>query len=160
MLLQIWIVFEEHNKSIGFHGDLIRHLRPDERNVADLIQKAFYWNDAERVTSPELLPKRYKCLKGIYWHPTGVEGLLKLYKNTVDMKWHYLIENGTPINQTNVVKSANNNTLGFILGDTVGLSQIQEQIVSELVSPVLLNLGSQSLLTSHCIVILLYLLDQ
>lgn len=174
------------NTSQGFwllivDGDKVRHIRPDERNIASIIQKRVYngcsctaqehiriddvsRSKATRESSSAVL----KCCKGLcLLRCSSFENLLSQL-DLSSLVACYLNENGQLVNsswfQQQIKKNSYPSRKRFlvVLGDDKGLDQVQklQDIENQLLSHFhLLSLGRHSLLTSQCITIIHYLLD-
>jgi len=129
---------------IRFEGERMKKVSPDERNIACFIKKAL-----ENVIDNEEL----EFNPGIFVSKKDLDSVLeKLSKEKIP--FYLLEESGVSINSIKLVDNA-----VFILGDHQGFSKSDLQIIEKF-RPIKVSLGKISYTTSHCIVILNYLLDQ
>ena len=123
------------NIYIRFEGNRMRKVSPDERNIAIFIKKA-----KENLRNYE-----YEFHPGIF---VGKKTLKEVLDSLND-KIYLLTEDGKEIKFSEGA---------FILGDHKGFKNEDLKII-EKYNPTKISLGRKSYLTSHCIVIVNYLLD-
>lgn len=165
-------------------GTSIRHLRPDERNLAVILKKLLYrgkcTQGGDRTThcylealtfedsaSPMLQPTQ-KCLVGLsYFNADCMSALVSTSRQCSN----FLVEEGivlTPMAILDLIGSQFSNfqresdelyEFNFFLGDAKGYSDFHRELLLEVDSLTEICLGRQSLLTSHCIVLLHHYID-
>jgi len=160
----ISIAFEGSEQAVVLNvdGDKVRHLRPDERNIAAFIQKAlhrFGLSMSSDDSFQEVDPK-YKCLKGF----TVTEGgLIEWVKATRTAPVLFLLdENGIPLEEW-LGKPGNADAIRdkgvkAVLGDDWDLKVCQIDLLQQQ-GAIPISLGSVPLLSSHCIILLHHFLD-
>eukprot|EP01124_Arcella_intermedia_P010653 TRINITY_DN1716_c0_g1_i1.p1 TRINITY_DN1716_c0_g1~~TRINITY_DN1716_c0_g1_i1.p1 ORF type:complete len:169 (-),score=28.94 TRINITY_DN1716_c0_g1_i1:48-554(-) len=165
MNTKLWLIFEKDHKTISVSGKEVRHLRPDEANIASILRTVIYMTQEEMdAISAGVIEKRLKCTKGFVKMDFGLEDFvacIKMEPQNERASWFYLEEKGTPVQRISPPDCSQ--PVFVVIGDKDGLTEGQEQFLqSHLQSHSLqtLNLGPHSLLGSHCIIIFHHYLDQ
>lgn len=124
---------------IRFEGKKLKKASPDERNLAILIRKAI-----ERVKDKEI-----ESTPGVFVSREGFKDFLEKYK---ERNIYVLDEKGENINNIEMKKDP-----VFVLGDNLGIPLECQDLLLNFPK---ISLGPVSYLTSECITIVNYILDQ
>jgi tRNA (pseudouridine54-N1)-methyltransferase len=137
-------------KIVRFCGETLRSLNPDERSSGSLIQKALLI-DASAVEK--------ESTPGVFVRTGNLTALLEEMKGTRQI--YYLKEDGQDILEMSaeIARSLPFNNPAFILGDNQGVFEDDEKAIEE-AGASKLSVGPRSLLSSHCITLLLNMLDR
>jgi tRNA (pseudouridine54-N1)-methyltransferase len=124
---------------IRLEGTRLKHLNPDERSTAALLQKALkaYTESVAKESEIESTP-------GIFISAGGLQNVLEALQK-LGLKPYMLHEQGQPIRQAKLASQA-----AFILSDHLEFSPEEELLLSDLPQ---LSLGALSLHADHCITI-------
>jgi tRNA (pseudouridine54-N1)-methyltransferase len=142
--VQVFLVLGggEPRKTLWLKGQELRHLNPDERTTAALLQKALALA-AEREWS--------RSTPGISVRTGGLRDLLEDLRGS---KLFYLREDGADIR--NLHSDISEGT--FLLGDHLGMLP-EEELLAEEAGAKVVSMGPVSLHADHCIVLLNWLMD-
>ena len=147
-------------KIIRFCGETMRSLNPDERSSGSLIQKALLVNAS---------PFEKESTPGVFVRTGNLTALLEEMKGKRPI--YYLKEDGKDILEIKAatvsgaadgVAAAESplfNNPVFILGDNQGVFEEDEKAIEE-AGALKLSVGPLSLLSSHCITLILNALDR
>lgn len=124
---------------IQFDGSTLKHLNPDERSTAALIQKALkaFTESTEKDQEIESTP-------GIFVSSGGLLDVLKRVTNT-ELTIYWLHERGAPIRHAQL-----NTNAAFVLSDHLEFLPEEAALLERFPQ---LSLGPLSLHADHCIVI-------
>ncbi len=124
---------------IRLEGDKLRKVSPDERSIALFLKKALERMEDREETSP-----------GIFASKKSFE---ELAEENEDKSFYLLDEEGTSIDEIKF-----DDIPFFFLGDKRDLTPDEKQfLIKKGAKPI--SLGKKSYLSSHCIIILNWLLD-
>lgn len=151
--INVWLILKGGpgpEKIVRFSGETMRSLNPDERSAGSLIQKALLVeaSEQEKQSTPGVfvryatfaqLLEEMKEVRPIFYLKEDGADLLKTAENDETAA---LLENGV-----------------YILGDNQGVFEGDEKIIEE-AGAKKLSVGPQSLLSSHCITLILNALDR
>ena len=140
----------EAHKIVRFNGETMRSLNPDERSSGSLIQKALLIPAKE--TEKESTP-------GVFVRTGDLSVLLEEFKDKRPL--YYLKEDGADISELIKSKDAAGqlNDGVYILGDNQGVFEEDEAAI-EKSGASKISVGPVSLLSSHCITLILNALDR
>jgi len=129
----------EPPKALKIIGSEVKYLAPDERNIGGMIRKAL-GVDVDRNWK--------KVSPGVYISKKGLEDLLgELVGN-----FYYLKEDGEDVFNVRLTNPV------FILGDHLGVTEEDEEIIMEKAEKI--SLGKISYQADQCVTILNYILDR
>lgn len=129
----------EPPKALKIIGSEVKYLAPDERNIGGMIRKAL------RV---DVGRNWKKVSPGVYISKKGLEDLLgELVGN-----FYYLKEDGEDVFNVRLTNPV------FILGDHLGVTEEDEEIIMEKAEKI--SLGKISYQADQCVTILNYILDR
>lgn len=131
----------ERPKTLCFKGGELRHLNPDERTTAALIQKALALEADDEWS---------RSTPGLYVRTGGLDRLLGDFQGARIL---YLREDGADIRSLEV-----KGDLIFVLGDHLGMAEEEEALLRK-AGAELVSLGPVSLHADHCIVLINWMLD-
>jgi len=126
-------------KIVRFDGEYIRYLNPDERSAGSLIKKALQKEAGERET---------RSTPGVFMRRGGLDTLLSEFSEK-GRRFIYLHENGKDIRE---MPDLSDDAV-FILGDHVGVTEEEEQMIDEKGSETI-SLGPIPLHADHCIILI------
>ncbi len=125
--------------TVRLDGSRLKHLNPDERSTAALLQKALKAHTESVVKESEI-----ESTPGVFISAGGLRDVLEMFKKT-GLKLYMLHEQGEPIRQAEVVSH-----VAFVLSDHLEFSPSEVALLDELPR---LSLGPLSLHADHCITI-------
>ncbi len=134
---ELYLVLQDQ-VTLRFIGSRLRHLNPDERSTAALIQKALHLRGALRGE------RELESTPGIFISNRGLSQVLSEVKTRVDQLF-LLHETGLPIRRAELTGNP-----GFVLSDHLEFQPEELALMADLPR---LSLGPKSLHTDHCIVI-------
>jgi tRNA pseudouridine-54 N-methylase len=157
------------SQTISVFGDRIRCLRVDERNTAAVLRIALQ-NNAKVYDSGNVGPD-LQCLQGVQVRDNDsfadvVTNACATSDDAPHVRLIYLCESGMPINEwmTKVGdrrrSTASKMRFVIVIGDQIGITQEQRLFLQSQRDVECVKLGNKCLLTSHCIVLMHYFLDQ
>ncbi len=134
---ELYLILQDE-VTLRFVGSGLRHLNPDERSTAALIQKALaakgrLRGDEEVESTPGILVTRQGLRKTLKEVQSRVKQLFLLH------------EEGLPLRKTELVPD-----VGFILSDHLEFSPREMELMHDLPQ---LSLGPKALHADHCIII-------
>ncbi|KGK99778.1 tRNA (pseudouridine-N1)-methyltransferase [Methanococcoides methylutens] len=129
----------EPGKIVRFDGEHIRYLNPDERSAGSLIKKALQKTAGEWET---------RSTPGVFIKKGGLDTLLTEFREE-GRKFIYLHEDGEDIRE---VSDLTDDAV-FILGDHVGVTEEEEQMINEQGAQTI-SLGPIPLHADHCIILI------
>lgn len=141
--IEVFLCFEgEPNppRCVRVHGDQVRHLSPDERSTAIIIQKAL------RAYMPG---KEIESTPGVFISDTTFSELVERFKERLIV----LDENGEKL-----TSSIPFDDPCFVLGDHMGFSKKEEELLAK--AKLKISVSPLTLHASHCIVLVLHALDE
>lgn len=124
---------------LRLEGARLKHLNPDERSTAALLQKALraHTESADKESEIESTP-------GIFISAGGLRDVLETFEKT-GLKLYMLHEQGKPIRQAEFASP-----VAFVLSDHLDFSPSEVALLDKLPR---LSLGPLSLHADHCITI-------
>ena len=129
---------------LRFEGRRLKKLSPDERSIACFIKKVL-----ERFSEG----KEVEASPGIFVSKCDIDDVIsKLHKRGLTL--YLLDESGVDVSEVHLKEDS-----VFILGDHLGFSERDLELI-EKYNPIKISLGKLKYTTSHCIVIMNYLLDR
>lgn len=129
----------EPPKALKIIGSEVKYLAPDERNIGGMIRKAL---------GVDVGRNWKKVSPGVYISKKGLEDLLgELVGN-----FYYLKEDGEDVFNVRLTNPV------FILGDHLGVTEEDEEIIMEKAEKI--SLGKISYQADQCVTILNYILDR
>lgn len=123
---------------VRLDGSRLKHLNPDERSTAALIQKAL------KVLAESRSERELESTPGIFIASGGLADVLERVQG-LGLPAYWLHERGAPIRQAQLSRDA-----AFVLSDHLEFLPEEEAILDKLPC---LSLGPLSLHADHCIVI-------
>ena len=132
-------------KVIRFNGEKLKYLNPDERSSGSLIKKAL-----ER----DAIKYETQSTPGVWIRRAELEEMLLEFKDA-GRDIYYLREDGEDIRECSDL----NTDAVFVLGDHVGVTKEEEEIIARLAKQTL-NIGPISLHSDHCMIIIHNELDR
>jgi tRNA (pseudouridine54-N1)-methyltransferase len=132
----------ERPKTLFFKGEELRHLNPDERTTAALIQKALALEADDEWS---------RSTPGLYVRTGGLDRLLGALQG---VRILYLREDGADIRSLEL-----KGDLLFVLGDHLGMAEEEEALLRK-AGAELVSVGPVSLHADHCIVVINNELDR
>ncbi|MBI1744775.1 tRNA (pseudouridine(54)-N(1))-methyltransferase TrmY [Candidatus Acetothermia bacterium] len=135
--VQVYLVFQ-NQLVVRLHGETLRHLNPDERSTAALLQKAL------KAQSECVGEQEVQSTSGIFVSRRGLPQLLEQLQsqNTKIIQLH---EAGAPLRNTVLPTNC-----AFLLSDHLEFDPAEDALLSQALR---LNLGPKSLHADHCITI-------
>jgi tRNA (pseudouridine54-N1)-methyltransferase len=127
---ELWVYFQSYGKKLMFKGNDLRGMNPDERSQAGILKKVFSGQN----------------LKGIEYSSASWSEVQKTFPNCVILD----------VLGVNLNEIENNQTV-FLLGDHIGLTEEEK---SSFKKENKVSLGNHVYLSSQCVSILNYKLDQ
>ncbi|MCL2141895.1 MAG: tRNA (pseudouridine(54)-N(1))-methyltransferase TrmY [Methanimicrococcus sp.] len=165
-------------KIIRFCGETMRSLNPDERSSGSLIQKALLINATpfEKESTPgvfvrtgnlTVLLEEMKGKRPIYYLKEDGKDILEIKAVTVSAEADEIVatdgvSTANGVVATDGVSTAESSLFDnpvFILGDSQGVFEDDEKAIEE-AGASKLSVGPLSLLSSHCITLILNVLDR
>lgn len=140
---ELYLVLQDE-VSLRFGGSRLRHLNPDERSTAALIQKALalkvrLQDDQELESTP-----------GIFIARRGLRQVMQEAKSKIQ-QLILLHEGGSPLREVELASDS-----GFILSDHLEFFPEELELMTDLPR---LSLGPKALHSDHCIIIAHHELD-
>lgn len=134
---ELYLILQD-KVTLRLAGSQLRHLNPDERSTAALIQKALKLQG--RLRGAEEL----ESTPGMFVSQRGFRGVLKEAESKVE-RLFLLHEQGRPLREAELVPDA-----GFILSDHLEFLPEELKLMGDLPR---LSLGPRVLHADHCIII-------
>ena len=127
---ELWMYFQSYGKKLVFKGNEIRGMNPDERSQAGILKKVF---SGEKI-------------KGIEYSSAKWTEISRIFPNCI-----ILDETGYKFDELDISSNI------FLMGDHLGLTEEEKLYLSKHKS---LSLGKRIYLSSQCVSIINYYLDQ
>ncbi len=127
---------------IRIEGNKLRKMSPDERNIAIFIKKAL-----ERMVDD----REIESTPGVF---VSKKSFFELLEENKDKDFYLLAEEGKHIKEVEISKKP-----FFFLGDYKDLEESEKNLLYEY-GAIPISLGKKSYLSSHCIAIINWILDE
>lgn len=135
--VQVFLVLQ-NQLVIRLNGETLRHLNPDERSTAALLQKAL------KIQTECVGESEVESTSGIFISKRGLTQLLEEFR-TQSLQVVQLHEAGTPLRTSELPEKC-----AFCLSDHMEFDPVEDALLNQ---GQRLNLGPKSLHADHCITI-------